>query len=310
MTFYKLGCLSLIAFFLQSLSAQAQSSLDALERDLNQMRQEHQESSSQDFTNFLNQLDSAMQSPDAAINLYQKAGGNMPDAAAVQTEHEHETPSEKAAREARDVDKISNLAYVAQVHCGLMRYAACLIVNPNEKGLHDNWIAWLKTTARIYPQLKEAGDLTSIPVSHSLISRYLSFSQWGDKEQGQWRIKDLPKIYQTEILEQLRTAHNPDELEAWDVYIAMMGADEQYDLDKWTQIDFPYLQFQRGCDDFTLSPSTDKLETLVDIIKANPKHPKAEDMMTQVAQMVQDYRKQKANGVTSTVNKPLGVANP
>ncbi|MDB4793441.1 hypothetical protein OAG63_00235 [Methylacidiphilales bacterium] len=327
------SCLGLIGLLCQGLPASAQNTLDALQQDLNQVKQEHQDSSSQVFSTFIDELDKASQSPDAALSLYQTAGGDMPDAAPVITRYTEETPDEKDARLALDQANTANLACVAQLHCGLMRYAALLIQNPDKKELHNDWIAWIKTAAQLYPQTaatpadtrdasesqnnngknnkhgnrpkkkddggNKAKELKDKAVSDSIISSYLGFHSWDKKEQGQWKVGDLPKLYRKEILDPLRAAHNPEVLGAWDVYIAMCQAD-QPDQDQWEQVDYPSLEFDRATDDFILTPTTEKVAAMAAIVKANPDHPKFEDMLSRTNQMIDALRKMKAGGPAPT----------
>jgi len=64
----------ILGFFFQDFPARAESSLDALEQELNQVKQEHQDSNSQVFIGFIDELDKAVQSADDALLLYQDAG--------------------------------------------------------------------------------------------------------------------------------------------------------------------------------------------------------------------------------------------
>ena len=313
-------------FLFCSLPLWAQSSLDVLEQDLNQVKQERQDATSQIITGFVSQLDAASQSPDAAVNLYQKAGGALPTLTPVNSANAYETPDEKAARLDQDQTNLSNLGYALQLHCGLMRFAGLFIVHPDQKGLHDDWIAWLKNAAQIYPMLKSAEDAKAGPnpqrgpgmrgarqgpgrpaggtnyrdvaVRDSVISTYLGFHSWGDKEQGQWKVVDLPKLYRANVLDPLRVTPSADTLAAWDVYIAMKNVD-QVDRDKWDQVDYPTLEFERGSDDFAIARSTEKLATLVALLKANSTHPQIDDWISRVHQMMQDLRNQKAGKAPS-----------
>ncbi len=280
--------------FAMGLCAQAQNAVDMLDRDLNEVKQQHQEASAQTMTDFLNQLATAMGSPDAALNLFQSSGGSMPKPTPVQSKYDHETPHEKEARIQQDAAQTVNLALVAQLHCGLMRFAARFVTTPDEKGLHDEWIAWLKTAPQIYLTIKDDGipqvkELRNKPVHDSPISGALGFHNWGDKPQANWTVKELPKLYQTEVLDPLRATPSADTLAAWDVYIAMKNLD-QPDTDKWNQVDYPDLAFQRACDDYAITPSTEKLQVLVELIKANRNHPKVDDMIARTHDLLQDYR--------------------
>ena len=285
---------TLAIFLLQGTLARAQDTVDALEKDLQQIKQDHQQAASDALSNFFSQLQTAAQSPDSALDLYEKAGGAVPQGAPVKSAYAHETPHEKEEREAADAAMLSNLAAVAQLHCGLMQYAALFVTSPDQKGLHDEWIAWLKNASQAYPQLKDDGlketkELRKRAVKDSVISSYLSFSSWGDKEQGGWSVNGLPEIYHSEVLTPLRAAPNADTLAAWDVYISLRAA-SQPDQDRWNQVEAPSLQFERGCDDYTISPSIDKLQALHDILKANPTHPKFDEMITKLHTLVVDYR--------------------
>jgi hypothetical protein len=306
--------------------AMAQSSLDVLEQDLNQVKQEHQEAASQIITAFISQLDAASQSPDAAANLYEAAGGTLPAATPVSSANAYETPDEKAARQAQDQANLASFGYVLQLHCGLMRFAGLFVVHPDQKGLHEEWIAWLKTAAEVYPTLNPGQDAKSgtprgagargarsgggraawggglgyrdVAVRDSIISAYLGFHGWGEKEEGQWRVLDLPKLYRANILDPLRATPSADTLAAWDTYIAMKSSEES-DRDRWDEIDYPALEFERGSDDFVSARSTEKLAILVALLKANSTHPQIDDWIARVHRMVQDLRNQKAGKAPS-----------
>jgi hypothetical protein len=101
-------------------------------------------------------------------------------------------------------------------------------------------------------------------------------------------VRDIPKLFKENILDPLRATPSQATLDAWDVYIAMENADEP-DNDKWTSTEFPPLQFERSCDDFAVTPGTDKLENLVQIIHANPTHPQADDWIKRTKQLLEDY---------------------
>lgn len=302
-------------------AALAQSSIDALEQELKEVQQQQQDTSAQNLAAFFQQVDAAMASPDAAVTLYQAAGGTLPDPTPVTTQHESESASEKEARLAQDQANATAVGAVLQVHCGLLHYAALFITSPQQKGLQDDFNAWLQRVAPGYPQLNmpappaaapdasgggdepgrhhhrfdgphssfNLGDLKGRAMRDSMIAKYLGFKAWGDKEQGGWAVKDLPRLYRADILEPLRTTPNPATLTAWDTYIAMAQSD-QPDTDHWTSIDAPPLQFDRACDDYAISPDVDKLEVLLQIIHANLTHPQAPDWIAREKQLLDDYR--------------------
>ncbi len=123
----------------------------------------------------------------------------------------------------------------------------------------------------------------------SPISKYLSFKKWGDGEQGGWAVRDLPRLYRANVLEPLRVAPSDATLASWDVYIAMVNADVT-DNDKWTQTDYPPMQFDRACDDYAITPSTEKLDGLIKIVNASPTHPEADDWIARIHKLLDDYR--------------------
>lgn len=307
--------------------ASAQNSLDILEQQLNQASKQHEDAASEVVSSMLNELETAYGSPEAALTLYQKAGGQMPDATPVTTQNAYETPDEKAMRLAQDQANATSLATQLQLHCGLMRFAALFIIQPDKKGLHEEWIAWLKNAAQIYPLLRQntetkpaaprnngggnrrrqgqgrgggggggggAGpDYRGVSVKDSIISSYFGYHGWGDKEQGQWNVRSIPALYRKEILDPSRAAPSAETLADWDVFIAMKNAD-QPDNDRWNNIEYPSLQFERSLDDYALSHTMEKLQTLVNIVTSNPTHPQFNDWSTKVKQLLQDYRKMKA----------------
>lgn len=271
-------------------TARAQTSLDALEKDLDQVKQEHQDATSQTLTNFLSTLENASASPNAALQLYQQAGGAMPDPTKVTSRYSYETPSEKAARMAQDQANLASLGYAAQLHCGLMRFAALFLQDPAPPTLQADWLTWLKGAAQIYPQISDSYDLRRMAMKDSPISSYLNFHGWGDKAQGSWTVHQLPALYRQYVLDPLRNPVVADVLPAWDTYINLRGANEANDQDRWNNEDLPDLQFERTCDDYALSPTTEKLQSLVELIKAHPTHAKIDEWIAKVHDLLQSYK--------------------
>jgi hypothetical protein len=356
-------------------TARAQTSLDALEKDLDEVKQEHLDATNQTLTNFLSTLENASASPNAALQLYEQAGGALPDPTQVSSRYAYETPSEKAARLARDQANLSSLGYVAQLHCGLMRFAALFLEDPAPPTLQSDWTTWLKGAAQIYPQTSGNAELRKMTMKDSPISSYLNFHGWGDKDQGGWTVYQLPDFYRQYVLEPLRNPVVADALPAWDTYIAMCTADiapiqadlahiqaeeseltelesegaghqhhhsdsgdnnsgtggtqsngrmgdlqyradqDQLKLDKWNNEDLPELQFERACDDYTLAPDTEKLQVLVELIKAHPTHPRIDAWIAKVHDLLQSYKashpgSSDAASTTSTTDTPPATNAP
>ncbi len=267
----------------------AQSSIQTLEDDLNEAKTQHDQANSSMMTTFFSTLDAATQSGSVAIDLYQKAGGQMPDLSPVQKHYEYETPTERAAREAIDAQNMATVAVVVQVHCGLMKNAAMLVLQPTAQDVHDQWIAWLKTTASIYPQLSGKRALKEVTMRDSLIGTYLGFHGWGDSEQGGWSIKDLPQLYHDLVLQPLRNPPGPGTLDAWDTYMAMLQADDP-DQSHWSQVVEPPLDFDRTADDFAIEPTMDKLQQIDQIIKANPGNDHLDEWIGRARKMIAAYQ--------------------
>jgi hypothetical protein len=282
--------------------ARAQTSLDELQKDLDQVKQEHQDATTQTLATFLNALQNAAARPDAAVQLYQQAGGDMPAPTQVTTRYEHETPTEKAQRLAQDQANVSALGGMLQLQCGLMRFAALFMEQSPPATLHDDWTTWLKSVAPAYPQLAGADSIRNMTMKESPISAYLNFHGWGDKEQGGWTVRKLPAFYRQYILDPLRNPIVADVLPAWDTYIAMRSANAANNPDKWNNEDLPELQFERTCDDFALQADTDKLQTLVQLIKDHPTHPKVDEWISTTHDMIAAYKAQHEPG--STTNAP------
>jgi len=305
----RFACLAIVLFLQIPGLGRAQSTLDELDKDLADVKQQHEESSAQNLNSFANALDEASRSPDAAVDLYQRAGGVVPTATPVKTKHEHETQKEKEDREAKDEANLASLGAVLQMQFGLMRFAALLVTNPDLSTLHDSWVGWLKNAAQAYPQLNGQDSLRQVSMRNSSISGFLGFQGWGDKEQGDWRVADVPRLYKENVLDPLRQAPSAATLDAWNAYIAMENADEP-DSNKWNQMEGPSLQFDRDSDDFASAPSTDKIETLIAIIKANPAHPQADDWIVRVHAMVQSYRARQTGSVASLPSTPSNFVQP
>jgi hypothetical protein len=285
----KLWILAAVGCLFSNLPLPAQTSIQVLEQDLQDVKQKHDDANSQLVTTFLSTLDSASQSPSTALELYKSAGGSLPDLSPVRKYYEYETPSEKAVRDAQDATTFAAAAVVIQVHCGLMHYAALLTINPKAPGLQENWLNWLRTAGQMYPQLQGKRALKDVAMRDSVISSYLGFRGWGDKDPGKWALHDLPQLYHDLILEPARHPPTAATLDLWDTYIAMRQAD-QPDHDKWAQEDEPPLDFDRGSDDFATQPSMEKLSTLIAIIKANPSHSQLDDWIARMKTMIRSYQ--------------------
>jgi hypothetical protein len=282
-----------IALFAMS-RVMAQTSLDVIIQDLKEVKQQHDQAASQAMTTFLTSLDAASQSGSMALDLYKRAGGNLPDLTPVRKHYEYETVSEKEARDAIDAQNYAAAAIVVQVHCGLMRYAALLTLKPPPPGIQDQWLVWLKTIAQVYPQLAGSRALKDVPMRDSVISNYLQFHGWGNSEQGGWAVHDIPRLYRDLVLEPLRHPPGPGTLDAWDTYTAMLQGDEP-DHDRWAQVDEPPIDFDRGADDFAIEPTMDKLAALDAIVKANPTSDHLNDWIARMEAMIDVYQKAGAN---------------
>lgn len=317
----------LLAMVLIGKSACAQSSLEMLQKDLDQIRQEHQDATTKNLQYFFTSLQTAEGAPEAADKLYVAAGGKPPGMAKVITEHEHETPSEESARTAVDKASLSAFDGAIQLQCGLMRFGALFITQPKLANLPEEWVAWLKDAGQMYPQVAAmvadprlaappdadvnprdghgkkgrpeippgvdvSAAIRNMPLHDSPISSFLGFHGWEGKDQGNWRVADIPRLYRENVLDPLRKTPTAATLAAWDIYIAMMNAD-QPNADQWNDIDYPALQFEKECDDFAGTPNTEKLEALVNFIKAHPDHPKFDDWIDRVHDMIKGYHDQR-----------------
>ena len=289
-----LPCAGILIFLAAGSGARAQTSLDVIQDDLQQAKQVHEQASSQLMTTFLAGLQAASQSPDAALDLYTKAGGTAPSATPVKRHYDYETPTEREQREAADTQNAQTFGGVVQLHCGLMRNAALLSIDAKKADVQAQWLAWLKSIAPIYPRLPSTSAFKATTMKDSIIGSYLGFHSWGDTEYGKWAVSDLPKIYHDLILQPLRAQPTQETLEAWDAYIAMEQADE-VDPQKWTQEDEPALAFERAADDFAIQPTMDKLATLDTIIKGNPSNEHLDDWITRMRAMIATYRQGRTN---------------
>jgi len=322
-------------FLFQGGSVVAQSTVDALIEELNDAKQQHEQLTAANLDNFFTNVDAAMASPDAAVALYQQAGGTMPAPAPVVTTHTDETVTEKNAREDVDKANLTRLGVILQLHCGLLHYGALFIAKPNQKGLQADFINWLRSAAAAYPQINSAaqkptagthnrkkdknGDdsqqqpplnfanLKGKTLHDSVISKFLGFNAWADKDQGGWAVQGLPEMFRTNVLDPSRNPPTADTLTAWDIYIAMKNSDTPDD-DQWNQMVYPPLQFQRASDDYTIAPSTEKLEGLVNIIKANPTHPQADAWIATVKGFVDAYAANHG-GAKATTTTPAATTN-
>jgi len=317
----------------------AQSTLDALDQELKDVKQQHDDATAQNLSTFFAQVDQAMQSPDAAVQLWQSAGGAMPAATGVVTQYANETASEREAREAKDKANADAVGTLVMVHCGLLHYGGQFVTTPadKQKTLKDDFNGWLMKTAQIYPQLgapatdntpQQGGgggggerkhhhgengggggapappplkfdDLKGKTLKDSPITKLLGFTNaFKDKDQGGWSVKQIPALFKSNILDPSRATPNATTLSNWDLYIAMMQSDAT-DSDKWTSTDYPPLQFERAYDDASITPGTEKIEVLVQLIHANPTHPNADDWIKRARAMLDTYRAAHGGGGTT-----------
>jgi hypothetical protein len=339
-----LGCIALGAFLFHGNIAHAQSAMmKALQDELNQAKLKHQQATSLMLSNFFSQVNTAMASTDGAIDLYVKAGGTIPDPSPVLTLHENESASEKEARLALDQENLTGIGTVLMLHCGMLHYAAMFALYPDQKGLQADWVTWLKRAAQVYPLVTgpaqppppppprkksehdhefqhnpgppvlqrpapyNLSELREKTMRGSIIGKFLEFKYWGDKEQAGWAVKDIPKLYFDNVLTPLRVTPSPATLAAWDVYISLANAEEK-DNDKWTNDVFPPLQFERAVDAYQVTPSTEKLEVLVNLIAANPTNPATTDWTARVQDLINGYGAHRSGGVTPNLAPAVRVA--
>jgi hypothetical protein len=132
-------------------------------------------------------------------------------------------------------------------------------------------------------------ELKNKSVQDSPFTKYFGFTACNGKEQGSWSVRRIPEFYRTEVLQPLRAKPTQATLDAWDQVIAMANSDEP-DNDRWNQVVYPGLVFDRASDAYLMAPSTESLEVLVNMIKENPTGPHADDWISRVQGMVNDYR--------------------
>jgi hypothetical protein len=342
---FGLGSLFAAVILFHGGAARAQDSLQALQEELKEAKDAHTQMTEQTLSNFFAQVDPAMASPDAAATLYEQAGGAAPDPSPVLNSNpEEETATEKETRLALDQANLTRLGTAVELHCGLLHFGALFVVKPDQPGLQDAWVAWLKTAAQTYPQLAvPAGatqqpqpehkhhhkdqdanndapptpkpqpptyypyEMMAKPLKDSIISKYLVFGAWADKDQGAWNVHAIPQLYKDNVLTPSRTKPTEATLANWDVFIAMANADER-DNDRWNTVVLPPLRFDRACDEYAVSPSTEKLEGLVNLIKASPTNPHADEWITRVSGLMDDYRV-KHGGAPLTPSGAAGTTN-
>ena len=258
---------------------------------MKQAKATHDSSASQLMTTFLGTLQNAEQSPSFALDLYKKAGGNLPDAAPVQSRYEYETPTEKAEREAIDASNFSTVAIVIQIHCGLMYNAALLVTTPTAAGVQEGWIDWLKNTAAQYPQLQGTRALKKVAMRDSVISSYLGFSGWGDSAQGQWTVRDLPQLYHDLVLQRRCAIRRPPPRSTPGTPISPCARRTSRTRTSGRSRRSRRSTLTAMRTTTTVQPSMDKLAALDAIIKANPTSDHLNDWIARMQAMIDSYRR-------------------
>ena len=147
-------------------------------------------------------------------------------------------------------------------------------------------------------------DPKTVAVRDTVITKYLGFTGWGNKEQAGWTVQDIPKLYKAGILDPSRTpTPTADTMSYWNVYIAMLNADEP-DSTHWNTEVYPPLQFEAATDDYKTEPSTEKLEALVNIIKANPNNEHDDEWIAQVGKLMDEYKQRHSGASSDTMSNP------
>ena len=311
--------------------ARGQGSLTYLEKELEELRQKHDEAATNGLKYFFASLETAENDPAAAEKLYISAGGAAPAKAVTIKAHDQESQAEAEKREEVDKATQDSLGGALALQCGLMRFAALMITAPNTPNLQTDFVAWLKQAATVYPQVlvtvsdprrtdqgpvDVSGPIRGQALHDSPIAGFLGFHSWNGKDQSNWRVQDIPQLYRDNILEPLRKTPNADTMEAWGVYIDMMNA-SQPNPDQWTNVDYPDLQFAKGLDDFAMQPDPEKIEGLIALIKAHPDHPHVEQWFDAVEGLIKGLEKKSetaaapaATGTTGSNNLPPILPDP
>jgi hypothetical protein len=298
---YLLPVLFLSPFSLKMAHAQV-SSLDALQRELDELKTKQKGLIDNAFSTFLTEMDKDAVDGEAALAFLDSAketiaqdkanaekpptpddgsGSSIDQAVQSQpTERKHHHSQNQNTTNQPD-------PMVAAAHCGLVRFAALYILHPDTANLDTQWKTWLESAGENYPSLKREDPLFQTPVSDSVIPKFYKMDLSG-KEQSDWKVAKLSDIYEKYILKPLGDANDPKVLAAWDTFAGMKKVDVDA-LTFSTDVE-PTLYFNKEVADYKLNPTVDKISKLYQLAEQNPAHKDFSKWLDTISGLIADMR--------------------
>ena len=288
--------------------------LDTLQSQINTLKKNQAQHRDKQFSHFIDDVTMAAASPEAAQTLIAQSIQNLADAQAAAlaaanpdgsappspAPHRRKWEEQQNQNQSNTTDqaKLDAKGLMAQAHCGLLRFSALLAKTPDAPHLKEDWMAWLSSAAQNYPALgnDSLGDksMRDSPVTKSYEIDY------GDKEQGDWTIRKLPDLFESNVLKPLGEAKDPKVLDAWETYMNMIKFDEQSDLNKWNTITCPSLTFKKKVAAYKLRPDVMKLQDLYNFAQQLQNHPEFNSMLDQITTFLNQMKGSPAQATTAT----------
>ncbi len=303
--------LALLLAFTSATFAQTDT-LNTLQRELNELKVYQKKAEDDTFAKFFKEITDASTDPDKAMDLYQSAvealatkpedgastdPNNPGQASHTPTPRPHHPKPEKP----QTIDDKALTPTLVMAHCGLVRFSALFILKPETPGLKQSFAVWLESVGSNYPDIGR-NELKGVAVVDSVITKFYGLNL-GDSDEGKWSLKKTPELYKLDVLKPLADANDPKVLTSWNTYGGMLHFDET-DEDRWTRVVQPSLVFQMRLAAYKLAPGADKLAALFEVIKQNPLHPEAKDMIATVSDLLAAAKAQFGGGAPSVAPQP------
>jgi hypothetical protein len=266
--------IAIFATLLPLPSARAQSSMDGLLRDIQELKSKREKDMTAGMQLLLTRLETAAQNGDEARSLLKECGylaADENDPARPKRKHAPANLAEKHEMEAQ-ASNSDSIEIGLTKHCSLV-WAALSLSSRTEKERPKFEQDWLATMLADYPNYRSQ-DIAKIKAMESPITKHFGIGYLVEtSDLGKGNLRSIPGFYKRLVLQPLRNPLKAEALASWDVFIGLKQTDGGDNPDSQL-VEIPEYQFYKSQDAFILAPSESAISAQVQLLKTYSEHPK------------------------------------